>query len=203
MRSSRPRNRIFVLSSRACRGGLTRRYGFKVKKLIIGFILFIVIFYGYQYITRPIKGEADNLRPYLENCLDLIIRKAYPEVYDQYFKEKQITACEFNNRMKYLSVIFGEPTSYEYFRSYIGGVSYFIQYHMIFSNNKKYTCSFGFPITEGKEIIEKEDLQRLSISGDFGEREFEIQFDNGRVLGHKTPDIRVGYPKGNWGSKPK
>jgi len=164
------------------------------KKLIYFFIAIAIVFFGHQYFSRPIKGEADNVRPYLEKCLDLIISKNYIEIYEQYFNKRKISIKEFNNRMKYLSKIFGgEPISYEYDRSYIGGIGYFIEYNIQFSNNKSYSGTFEFSIKESKKTIEKQELQALSISGDFGERNFYFFFNNGRVMGHKTPNISFGY----------
>ncbi len=142
---------------------------------------------AFEYLQSP-KAQVDNsVRPYLEKYLNFIIKKDYKIIYETYMRERTVALDEFNRRMNYFVNIFGaEPESYSFLRSYVGGVGYFIQYNLVLSNGQTHSCTFSFPAKDGN-VIGVEDLQRMSVSADFGEKEFSVDFGLGKILACKAP----------------
>jgi hypothetical protein len=159
-----------------------------MKKTFLIFIGVIILFYVYQFLNNPKVGVKKNVRPYLEECLALIINKQYDKVYETYVKTKLSSMDDFNKGMAYLTELYGTPISYYYLRSYIGGTGYFVQYNITFENGETHSCFFEFPITKENEIIRKEGLERLSISGDFGKKQFTLFFKTGKITACRSPE---------------
>jgi hypothetical protein len=129
-----------------------------------------------------------GVRPYIEKCLDLLIEKNHEAIYESYLQGRALSLEEFSRRMNYFSEIFGaEPESFSYLRSYIGGEGYFIQYSLVLSDGKARSCTFGFP-AKGEAGVRMQDLQRMSVSADRGEKSFEVDFTSGSVFACKAPE---------------
>jgi hypothetical protein len=159
-----------------------------MKKFLLIFIAILILFYVYQFINRPAIGVEKDLRPYLEGCLACIINNEFDKIYEIYIHSKQSSLREFNKGMNHLKLLYGRPISYFYIKSYIGGAGYFIQYSITFEKGENRSCTFSFPIEKKRQIIGKNDLERLSISGDFGKKQFTLFFETGRILACRHPE---------------
>ena len=158
-----------------------------MKKGFLIFIAILISFYIYQFINTPSIAVEKDVRIYLEGCLKSIITKEFDRIYETYIVERQTSFDAFNEGMNYLSSIFGDPVSFFYLKSYIGGAGYFVQYNMTFENGEIHSCTFEFPITGKKQVIAKACLERFSISADFGKKQFTLFFKTGRILACWSP----------------
>jgi hypothetical protein len=166
-----------------------------MKKAFIIFIVILILFYVYQFLNSPAIGVEKDVRPYLEGCLASIINNEFDKVYEIYIPTKQSSLDEFNKGMNYLKLLYGTPISYFYLKSHIGGAGYFIQYSITFEKGETRSCTFSFPIKEKRQIITKKDLDRLSISGDFGKKQFTLFFRTGKILACRSPEGCFGKEK--------
>lgn len=158
-----------------------------MKKLFLIIIVALISFYVYQFLNSPAIGVEKDVRPYLENILGFIINHEFDKVYETCVTAKHPSPDEFNKGMNYLEILYGKPISYYYLRSYVGGTGYFVQYNITFKNGKNHSCTFAFPIKD-KHVISKKDLERLSISGDFGKKQFILFFGTGRIVACRSPE---------------
>ena len=159
-----------------------------MKKLFLIIIVALILFYVYQFLNSPAIGVEKDVRPYLENILGFIINHEFDKIYETYVTAKKASPSEFSEGMKYLKALYGTPISYYYLRSYVGGTGYFVQYNITFKNGQNHSCTFAFTIKENQHIISKEDLDRLSISGDFGKKQFALFFGTGRIVACRSPE---------------
>ena len=166
-----------------------------MKKTFLIFVGVIILFYVYQFLNNPKVGVEKNVRPFLDECVTLIINKQYDKVYEAYVKTKMSSEDDFNEGMAYITALYGTPISFFYLRSYIGGAGYFVQYSITFESGETHPCHFEFPITKDKQIIGTEDLERLSISGDFGKKQFTLFFKTGKILACRSPEGCFGEKK--------
>ncbi len=159
-----------------------------MKKTIFIVPLVVLAVLAFEYLKSP-KVEVDgSVRPYLEKCLDFIIKKDHKIVYETYLRECTVTFDEFDTRMNYFSNIFGAaPESFSYLRSYVGGVGYFIQYNLVLADGQSQSCTFSFPAEDGR-VIAIEDLESMSVFADFGEKQYSVDFESGKILACKAPE---------------
>jgi len=168
-----------------------------MKKFIYVVPLVFLAILAVQFFQSAKVEVDDSVKPYLERFLDLAIEKDHKVIYETYLHEHALSLEEFSARMNYFANIFGaEPESYSYSRSYIGGVGYFIQYDLTLSDGKKHTCTFDFPAREESMLV-VEDLKQMSLSADFGEKSFLVDFKNGTVLACKAPEGCYGENQNN------
>ncbi len=159
-----------------------------MRKSIYVVPLVVLAVLAFERSRSPKVEVADSVKPYLEEFLTLTIDKKHKVIYETYLHEHVLTLEEFSARMNYFATIFGsEPKSFSHPRSYIGGVGYFIQYNLTLADGQTHSCAFGFPAKEGSLLV-AEDLERLSVSADFGEKSFIVDFKNGDVSACKAPD---------------
>ena len=159
-----------------------------MKKTFIIVPLVILAVLAFEYFQSPKVDVDSSVRPYLEKCLDFIIKKDHKIVYETYLRECTVPFDEFDTRMVYFANIFGAaPESYSYLRSYAGGVGYMIQYNLVLSDGQSQSCTFSFPAKEGR-VIGVEDLKCMSVSADFGEKQFSVDFESGKILACKSPE---------------
>ena len=157
--------------------------------IVISIVLVVLIF---EYLRAPDIEVKDEVRPYIEKYLDLVINKSFDDLYEFYCGKKSYPLEQFKERMNYLFLLLGDPVSYDYFRSYIGGVGYFIQYHMIFSNGEKHICSFDFLITKEKQTFTTRDLRSFTVKGDQPLRIFSFNFYDGVITACKEKEGCLG-----------
>ena len=150
----------------------------RITLIIITVVLAVLMF---EYLRAPDIEVKDEVRPYLEKYLDLLINKSFDELYGAYSESKSYPIVQFRERMNYLCLLFSDPVSCEYFRSYIGGDGYFIQYYINFSNGEKHVCSFDFLITRDNQTFTKNDLRSFTVSGDSPHRIFAFYFKGGVI----------------------
>ena len=168
-----------------------------MKKLFLIIIVALILFYVYQFLNSPAIGVEKDVRPYLENILGFIINHKFDEIYETYVTAKNSSPSEFSEGMKYLTVLYGTPISYYYLRSYVGGTGYFVQYNITFKKGKNHSCTFAFPIKENQHVISKKDLERLSISSDFGKKQFTLFFGTGKIIACRSPEGCFGEVENN------
>ena len=161
--------------------------------LIIFAIVIVILIFGYFNHPRP--KINDGVRPYIEKFLDLIINKSFDEIYNNYLETKTVPYEEFIKGMNFISTLFGDPISYKYLNSHVGGVGYFLNYSIEFSNGKKHQCSFQFSIEEKRQVFTVKDIENFSISADFGEKAFNLNLRSGQISGgsSSTGSFSVGY----------
>lgn len=151
----------------------------KSNLIIIGVLLLLFYF----YLNSPKPKVNDNVHPYIERFFDLLISESYSEIYNTYMENTNLSHENFNKGIDYFLKIFGKPISYKYKGDHTGGVGYYLNYSITFSNGKYHNCSFSFSIKSKHQTLTKDDLENLSMSADYGERQFNLSFKKGRIIG--------------------
>jgi hypothetical protein len=97
--------------------------------------------------------------------------------------------------MNYLSTLFGDPISYKYDGSHLGGDGYYIEYSIVFSNGEKLQSSFEFTIEQDEQVFTVDDIERFSISADLGMKQFHLNLRTGQISGNSpsTGSFAVGH----------
>lgn len=155
------------------------------KSMLLLAVLAALVFGCLDSMTMDVEP---GVHPYLEKCLDLLIEKNHEAIYEAYLQGRALSLEEFSRRMDYFSKVFdAEPESFSYLRSYVGGAGYFIQYSLVLSDGKARSCTFGFP-AKREGGVGVQDLERMSVSADRGERSFELDFTSGNVFACRAPE---------------
>ncbi len=151
----------------------------KSNLIIIG----VIILLAFLYFNGPRPKTNKEVKPYIERFLDLLISGSYDEIYTNYLANKNLSHEDFNKGIDYFLKFFGKLISYNYKGSHIGGIGYFLNYSIKFSDGNKHNCSFSFTIDSKNQTFTIKDLERLSISANYGEKGFELLFPTGQILG--------------------